>query len=838
MELFRLLGRIVIDNSEANSQIEESAYYAQKSQGKITKAFAKIGTAVAGAFAVDKIKDFGVACIEAAADAGAMNSQFSQVFGEFEEEATESLSAIAGSAGMLENRMKGSFTQIAAFAKTTGMDTASALDLSNRAMIAVADSAAFYDRTLEETTESLQSFLKGNYENDAALGLSCTETTRNAAANELYGKSFQQLSESQKQLTLLKMVEDANKLSGALGQSARESETWTNQLGNLKQAWTDFTAVIGEKFLPMAVDVVSTAKDMTVWATEHEDLLINIASALGIVTAAMLAFKAGAVMTSVVASFQSAQVALALYTATSNGATISQGLLNGTLKLGEGIVALLTGKMTLGTAATTLMTKAQMALNAAWKANPIGIVITALTALAAVFVVLWNRSEKFRNFWIALWNDAKATMANAVNTIKDAASKAIQFFTVTLPNGLSGLPAKMGEIGLNLVRGLWNGIAGAKDWVVDKVKNFGQNILNTLKNAFQEKSPSKATDQMGYDLAIGAVNGIKRGEPKATEAAEEMGSKILKAAEQTLKEYKRVHKMSIAEEVTYWNTIVKHTEKGTQARIDAEDKYYEALEEQQRQIQEAEEEAARKRKEQLEEYEDQLEEFKDAHKDFVEQIMDQTDLFDPFKISDSGVTGADLIANLQSQVDGLINYAEIMEDLEGKLSGTALLEKLKEFGTDSLAELQAINSMTEAQLDEYVKLYDQKYSLADSYAETSLGTSSKLASISSKISSLYNSAKEKVYSFNGVTYDPNFDYQAEINRLTDQGAPADVIYSYQKKREAKIAGEGLNVSNTSSMGDSPKVIELLETIASKSTSVFLNGKKVSEEINKELGVIY
>jgi hypothetical protein len=102
----------------------------------------------------------------------------------------------------------------------------------------------------------LQSFLKGNYENDAALGLSATETTRNAAANELYGKSFNDLSEAQKQLTLLKMVEDANALSGALGQSARESDTWTNQTGNLKQAWTDFTATIGERFLPIAVSVV------------------------------------------------------------------------------------------------------------------------------------------------------------------------------------------------------------------------------------------------------------------------------------------------------------------------------------------------------------------------------------------------------------------------------------------------------------------------------------------------------------------------------------------------------------------------------------------------------
>lgn len=256
MELFKLLGKIAIDNSGANQEIDDTTSKASKASTGMAGSFKKIGAAVATYFTVDMIKDFGLGCIQAAADAGAMESQFSQVFGDLESNAGKSLTKIADDAGISENRMKGSFTKIAAFAKTSGMDTESALGLSERAMIAVADSAAFYDRSLKETTESLQSFLKGNFENDAALGLSCTETTRNAAANALYGKSFKDLSESQKQLTLLQMVEDANKLSGAMGQAARESDTWSNVTGNLKQSWTDFQAKLGENVLPLAVDAV------------------------------------------------------------------------------------------------------------------------------------------------------------------------------------------------------------------------------------------------------------------------------------------------------------------------------------------------------------------------------------------------------------------------------------------------------------------------------------------------------------------------------------------------------------------------------------------------------
>lgn len=259
MELFKLLGTIAIDNQEANERLDGTTEKAGKSESKISAAFKKIGTAVVTYFAVDKIVDFGKACVNAAADANAAASQFTQVFGDLEGEASANLSKIANDAGIMETRMKGSYTKIAAFAKTTGMDTADALSLADRAMVAVADSAAFYDRSLEDTTESLQSFLKGNFENDAALGLSCTEVTRNAAAVKLFGKEYKELSEQQKQLTLLQMVEDANKLSGAMGQAARESDTWTNQTGNLKQAWTDFKAMIGSNFLEGAVGGVKKA---------------------------------------------------------------------------------------------------------------------------------------------------------------------------------------------------------------------------------------------------------------------------------------------------------------------------------------------------------------------------------------------------------------------------------------------------------------------------------------------------------------------------------------------------------------------------------------------------
>ena len=59
MELFRLLGTIAIDNQNANKEIDDTTDKAEKSEGKMSAAFKKIGKAVATAFVVSKIVDFG-----------------------------------------------------------------------------------------------------------------------------------------------------------------------------------------------------------------------------------------------------------------------------------------------------------------------------------------------------------------------------------------------------------------------------------------------------------------------------------------------------------------------------------------------------------------------------------------------------------------------------------------------------------------------------------------------------------------------------------------------------------------------------------------------------------
>lgn len=57
------------------------------------------------------------------------------------------------------------------------------------------------------------------------------------------------------------------------------------------------------------------------------------------------------------------------------------------------------------------------ALNLAMKANIIGVIIGAITALVAGFIYLWNNCDAFREFWLNLWETIKNAVSIAVEAV-------------------------------------------------------------------------------------------------------------------------------------------------------------------------------------------------------------------------------------------------------------------------------------------------------------------------------------------------------------------------------------------------------------------------------------
>lgn len=67
--------------------------------------------------------------------------------------------------------------------------------------------------------------------------------------------------------------------------------------------------------------------------------------------------------------------------------------------------------------ATEGATVAQWLLTAAQNANPMMLLISLIAGLVAAFVLLWNKSDEFRNFWIGLWENIKTITSEVVTAI-------------------------------------------------------------------------------------------------------------------------------------------------------------------------------------------------------------------------------------------------------------------------------------------------------------------------------------------------------------------------------------------------------------------------------------
>lgn len=72
------------------------------------------------------------------------------------------------------------------------------------------------------------------------------------------------------------------------------------------------------------------------------------------------------------------------------------------------------------------------------------------------------------------------------------------------------MPQKFLEIGGNIIKGLWNGIKGMKDWVVNKVKDLGKSILKGLKGVLGIHSPSTEFAMLGRFSILGYTEALDK----------------------------------------------------------------------------------------------------------------------------------------------------------------------------------------------------------------------------------------------------------------------------------------------------------------------------------------
>lgn len=109
--------------------------------------------------------------------------------------------------------------------------------------------------------------------------------------------------------------------------------------------------------------------------------------------------------------------------------------------------------------ATVAWTAVQWALNAALLANPIGLIIAAIVALIAIFVLAWKNSETFRKIVIGAWNAIKSASVAVWGFIKRAIAAAWGFIKGVVRAGVNFVKGVV-TTGLNIIKGIWQKVWG------------------------------------------------------------------------------------------------------------------------------------------------------------------------------------------------------------------------------------------------------------------------------------------------------------------------------------------------------------------------------------------
>lgn len=331
---------------------------------------------------------------------------------------------------------------------------------------------------------------------------------------------------------------NVDKISGATSDASGNVKDWGEvqkdfnfQLDQAK-SWAESLGIkIGTALIPKVEEAVDVTKSIVDWFGKHktvaQDLGIGLAALVGgliVLNVATKAYNVVQGITKVLTGEQTAKTVLQTVAwgaqKTAQGiATAAQwlwntatGIGNSTLVVGLGVKALdlaawirKTAATIASTAATVahtvalgavnvatgIATAAQWAWNAALDANPIGLIILGIAALVAAFVILWNKSAGFRDFWIDAWKWIQNAAVKVWDWVKTNWPLILGILTGpiglavveivkhwdTIEGFFKGIPGKIGnalatvgdfiaapfKAGFNLISSLWNKTIGSLD---------------------------------------------------------------------------------------------------------------------------------------------------------------------------------------------------------------------------------------------------------------------------------------------------------------------------------------------------------------------------------------
>lgn len=523
---------------KAGKGAEESGGKFEKLGGVLKGAVTAMGTlaAVAGAAAVKLGKEVVSQFGELEQSLGGSEA----VFGEYAKRIQKAGEEAYKNLGVSQSEYLATANKMGALFQGSGVEQQKSLELTEKAMQRAADMASVMGIDMQMALDSIAGAAKGNFTMMDNLGVKM-----NAASIEAYalGKGLEftwnKATEAEKaEMAMQMFFENTEQYAGNF---AKEStETITGSIGLLQAALGSFVAGLGNTDADMQNLTENLVDAFNSVVQNITPVIENITSALPEAFGAILPaigellpeflaiatdlFKQvlDTILTLLPELIPVAVQAVMTFVDTiiENLPLIIEGALTLIVSLAEGIVQALPELIpaiidTITTIVDTLIDNIDMIIDTGIELI-LGLANGLIDALPKLIEKIPEIIEKLVN---ALVNNAPKIIEASIKLIETLAEglikniptivKSIPKIVVAIVKGFAEMTKDIAGIGKNLVEGIWNGIKDATGWILDKIKGFGESVLNGIKKIFGIHSPSKVfKDEVGKNLALGLGEGF------------------------------------------------------------------------------------------------------------------------------------------------------------------------------------------------------------------------------------------------------------------------------------------------------------------------------------------
>ena len=447
------------------------------------------------------------------------------VFKEFATNVQTQAKSAYSTMGVSANEYMATMNKMGSLMQGAGLDIETSMNLSSKAMQRAADVASIMGIDVDSAMESIAGAAKGNFTMMDNLGVAMNATTIEAyALSKGIKKSYEQMSNGEKVQMAMEMF--LEKSAYAMGNYTKENQTFAGSLTTMKAAISNFMSGAGD--INTVIESVTSFVEILISKIgEVAPSIIN-----GIVTAMPQILEAGGqIIQSLITGIGNNQEQLIQTIMTTITTLINAivSMLPQLLQMGiELIVQLILGIAKQAPELIPTIIDCIMLLVETLIDN-LDLIIDAgieliLALIEGIFNALPNLISKLPELMLKLTSAllklifvqipklGQSIVEKIVEGLFNFWNKMIQkikeFFKGTILEPIVNKVADMASAGLDLIKGLWNGIKDAKQWLKNKISGFFDGVVDGIKDFFGIHSPSKLFFEIGGYLDEGFIEGI------------------------------------------------------------------------------------------------------------------------------------------------------------------------------------------------------------------------------------------------------------------------------------------------------------------------------------------